>query len=146
VGLPLNFPLPAPEPIPFPIPFSFPPSPPSLALYPSLCVTSLATDKTQDPNLITKTSNTSPVLQRKGEKKAREVALLLCKLTSLLPSAETQAARERAFPLHNLLLVLLHRQAPQVSNLFSNIYTRRRFDCSRVSGMRILGIKVSSVR
>jgi hypothetical protein len=42
-----------------------------------LCVTPLATDKTQDPNLITKASNTSPVIQRKGEKKAREVALLL---------------------------------------------------------------------
>jgi hypothetical protein len=59
--------------------------------------------------------------------------------------AETQAAKERAFPLHNLLLVLLHRQAPLVSNLFSNIYTWRRFDCSRVSGKRILGINVSSV-
>jgi hypothetical protein len=50
--------------------------------------------------------------------------------------AETQAARERAFPLHNLLLVLLHRQAPPVSNLFSNIYTCRRFLISLVTSRR----------
>jgi hypothetical protein len=75
-GLAFEFPSSRTRTHPFSHPF-FPSLLPSLPLYSSLCVTSLATDKTQDPNLVTKASNTSPVLQRKGEKKAREVALLL---------------------------------------------------------------------
>ncbi len=86
---------------------------------------------------------TSNPTQRREESSKSSSSVALAYFPASL--AETQAARERAFPLHNLLLLLLHsRQAPPASNLFPNIYTCRRFDCSRVSGMRFLGIKVSS--
>lgn len=87
---------------------------------------------------------TSTPTQRREESSRSSSSVALAYFPASL--AETQGARERAFPLHNLLLlVLLQRQAPPVSNFFSNIYTCRRFDCSRVSEKRIFAIKVSSV-
>lgn len=133
-----------PHPNPSLFPSLYPSLLPSLPPSPPLFVRNFPCNR-QDPR--TKPAHksfqhiTSTPAQRREESSRSSSSVALAYFPASL--AETQAARERAFPLHNLLL--LHRQAPPVSNLFSNIYTCRRFDCSRVSGKRIHIINVSSV-